>query len=159
MGEFRVARELTVELFDECEVWSEHYDGFELDEILSWGVDPKFVKELLDIHKEGGSHPYYPVLSSETLPDRMRIFILAEFTSLYGRLFKGVICNPEPFLIGIFVNGKIEIFNPNMTKEWNASEVKLRDAFGLHNESIFPLHFQTNFKDCKGDTIEGWYGK
>ena len=159
MGEFRVVRELTVDLFNECEVWSEHYDGFELDEILSWGVDVKYIEELLMIHEEGGSHPYYPVNGLEILPERMRLFIFARFTSLYGVVFKGIICNPDPFVIGIFVNGDIEIFNPNMLNEWKASEAKLRAAFGLSNNSIFPLHYQTNFKDSDEKSINGWYGK
>ena len=57
------------------------------------------------------------------------------------------------------MNGDIEMFNPNMLKEWAVSENKLRKTFGIPSESIFPLEYQTKYKNSKGETINGWYGR
>src|SRR5690242_16251659 len=126
MTEFRVVRDLSASLFNECEVWSEHYDFEELEEIRSWGVSEKYINELLSIAEEGGAHPFYPVRNLENLPERMRIFISAKFVSPTGREFAGVICNPDPFVIGIFIGEKIEKFNPNLVDFWHSSENELR---------------------------------
>lgn len=158
MSEFRIVRDLTASLFKECAVWSEYYDFEELEEIRSWGVEEKHINELLEIAKEGASHPYYPVRDLKNLPDRMRIFISAKFISPSGVEFEGVVCNPNPFVIGIFVGDEIEVFNPNLTDFWVASEAKVKAAYGIGNEPIFPLRYSTKYKDAGGNLVEGVYG-
>lgn len=157
MNQFRIVHDLSASLFNECAVWSEYYDFEELEEIRSWGVSEKYIDELLRIAREGGPHPYYSVRNLEILPDRMRIFISANFISPSGMKFKGIICNPNPFAIGIFIGSEIVRFNPNLVDLWNSSESELRSAYKLGNESIFPLSYSTNFKDSRGKQIEGVY--
>lgn len=159
MSEFRIVHDLTASLFNECAVWSEFYDFDELEDIRSWGVDEKYIVELLRTAEKGGAHPYYPVHNLEILPDRMRIFIYAKFVSPSGTEFDGVICNPSPFVIGIFLGDEIEIFNPNLMEFWNLNEAKVRSAFDIGKEPIFPLHYSTSFKDSSGNKIAGVFSR
>ena len=157
MGTFRITRELTPAHFKECAVWSEYYDFEELEELLTWGVEKKYIDELLAIAKEGGAHPYYTVRNLELLPDRMRIYIYTQFITASGLKLEGIICNPNPFVIGIFVGEEIERFNPNLMDFWKESEAKVRSVYSIEDNKIFPLQYSTDFKDSHGTKIQGLY--
>ncbi|HPI94929.1 MAG TPA: hypothetical protein PK055_00915 [Gammaproteobacteria bacterium] len=159
MNNFRIERDLTPLLFAEHAVWSEYYDFEELEEIRSWGIEEKFIDELLKIAKEGGDHPYYPVPLDEVIPDRMRIFIYTKFKTLNGYELEGVICNPDPFVIGIFVDDEIVIFNPNLLEFWQKSESIVKKHFGIESFELFPMNYETPYQDCDGNSVKGSYNK
>ena len=159
MEKFQIVRELKSEHFKTHEVWSEYYDFEELDELRSWGVKEQFINELLAIAEEGASHPFYTVPVNEPLPERMRLFIKCKFVSAEGRVFQGIIVNPNPFVIGIFCGDEIEIFNPNLMDFWVKSEKIVRENYSLGTEKIFPLSYATNHKDSNGNKLEGLYGE
>lgn len=159
MESFRIVRELKPADFKDSEVWSEYYDFEELEELKSWGVEDQYINQLLEIAKEGASHPYYTVPKTEALPDRMQIFVSCKFTSNTGREFEGVIINPDPFVIGIFCNDEIQMFNPNLMDFWKKSEEIVRSTHDVGDEPIFPLRFSTSYKDSEGNTVKGTYGE
>ena len=54
--------ELSKHHFDLHPIWSEHYDYDERDEIIDWGVDPRWLAEELDRVHTGNDHCAYPIL-------------------------------------------------------------------------------------------------
>ena len=159
MENFRIVRELKPADFMNHEVWSEYYDFEELEELKSWGVEKRYIDELLEIAKEGADHPYYTVPKTEILPDRMRIFVSSEFISNTGRVFEGVVVNPNPFVIGLFCNDEIQMFNPNLMDFWKQSEEIVRSTYDVGAEPIFPLKYTTNYKDAGGSVVKGTFGE
>ena len=159
MEKFRIVRELKPSDFQYHKVWSEYYDFEELEELKSWGVDKHNIEELLEIAKEGSSHPYYTVPKTEALPDRMRLFVSCKFISATGREFTGFIINPDQSIIGIFCNNEIEVFNPNLMDFWQKSEQVVRSIHGLGDEPIFPLSFSTKYLDSEGKIVKGTFGE
>ncbi|MBO1257087.1 hypothetical protein J3L16_15490 [Alteromonas sp. 5E99-2] len=157
MTDFKIVQHLTPDLFKECPVWSEYYDYEELEELSSWGVKKRHIDKLLKIAKKDAAHPYYPINNMLSLPDRMRIFIHVVFKTPSGRSLEGVICNPNPFVIGIFVNEVIELFNPNLPEFWEKAESNLRKVFNIENEAVFPLAYETEYEDSNGTKIQGVY--
>jgi hypothetical protein len=159
MAIIQIVRDLKAKDFDNQHVWSEYYDFDELAELRSWGVQDRFISELLAIAEEGAAHPFYSVPEMAVLPDRMRIYIRCEFLSPTGRKFKGMIINPYPSVIGIFCNDEIELFNPTLLDFWNQSEETVRLTYRAGKEPIFPLKYKTKYIDTDGTLVEGTFGE
>ena len=82
----------TFEDFENFPVWSEHYDYDEIEEIVSWGIDPAWLNEQFRKHHDGSAHCHYPVLqTTPRLPARMRMSVKADFVTAGGRSLKGVV--------------------------------------------------------------------
>ncbi len=72
-------------------IWSEYYDYTERQEILDWGVSPDVLDRLLAEHHTGNVHAVYTVLKPIPLPDRMRLYIRARFTTADGDEYDGYV--------------------------------------------------------------------
>lgn len=157
MNNFKIVRELTPSLFKEWPVWSEFCDLDEIEELREWGIHKRFVDELLEIAGNGSSHPYYPIPEMARLPARQRIYIASKFHTLSGFELEGMVVNPEPFVIGLFKRAEIELFNLNLIEFWKESERRLRTQFDFGESDIFPLEYDTRFRDSAGIAVKGTF--
>lgn len=148
---------LSSEHFDEYPVWSEHYDYDEIDDIVDWGINKEWCLQEFEEKEKGNEHSVYPVLRTEPLPDRMRIFIKAEFRTDKGRVLKGYVMNEDAFCITIF-SGKEDYTFSSHPMLWDLNKESLRklsEAEGMGMHDVFPLNFSTNFTRNDGTPIEG----
>lgn len=91
-------RELGPEQFEYHPIWSEFYDHDERDEIIEWGVDPVQLEAELARHHTGDEHAAYTVLKPYPLPERMRLYICAKFTTPDGVVFDGYVMDSDAFV-------------------------------------------------------------
>jgi len=142
--------------FDHSPAWSEHYDYYELDTIASWGVDRTWVTEQFRAMDDGGSHPNYTILDLERLPhDHMRIFLKAEFRHMSGATIAGYIMNADAFCIGLFIGEQDFIFSRHPALRSMILPMKNEAEALLGVSGLFPLRYQTSFRDQHGAPISG----
>ncbi|MCP4142608.1 MAG: hypothetical protein GY755_20405 [Chloroflexi bacterium] len=137
--------EFSPQLFEEYPVWSEHYDYFEIEEIVSWGIERDWLqKELKEKHR-GNKHCYYPLLDLDCLYSRMRAFIKVDITTKNGKTFSGYVVNEEAYAVGFFIESEEIIFNKNMPLSWQKETIKkLEDLTRSKYKSLFPLFYETD---------------
>ena len=159
MEQFRVITQsqLSEQEFDDFPVWSEHYDFEEIEDIERWGLDRSTVLSLFERYSPGNEHCVYTLLQSNPFPERMRIFIRAKLQTASGDQLKGYIMNENAFCLGVFHKGMEYIFSrhPQLEDENNKHKVELAKSTGINPDSIFPIHFETEFNTKNGDQIAG----
>ena len=143
--------------FDDFPVWSEHYDREEIEDIERWGLDKDTVLQLFEKNSPGNEHCVYTLLESNPFPERMRIFIRAKIRTASGVSLKGYVMNENAFCLGIFHNGKEIIFSrhPLLEEENKKDLLELAHSMGVDPESIFPVHYETEFNSRQGSIISG----
>ena len=136
--------ELSEKHFELYPVWSEHYDYEEIDEIVGWGISRDWLIEEIKEKCTGNEHCVYPVLQTNPLPDRMRIFIKAKFKTPNGINLSGFVVNEDAYCISIFSENEEYLFNNHsLMQDLNqAQENKLE---GTLKTFIFPLEYETDF--------------
>ena len=146
--------ELSKEHFEAYPVWSEHYDYDEIDEIVSWGIDREWLLREIEAKCTGNEHCVYTLLQTNPLPERMRIFIRARFRTPNGVNLNGFVVNEDAYALGIFWENVKYVFNNHpLLRELNEEqEAKLRDTVG---DAIFPLQYETDFRNNAGERIRG----
>ena len=143
--------------FEEHPIWSEYYDIEEREEIIDWGVDPKWLAAELDRVHDGSDHCAYPILRPYPLPDRMRLYIRARITSASNERFDGYVVNEDAGVLAIFVAGDQFSFCSNGTlSDLSRQELaRLKASIGRSADGIFPVEYETDFLDSKGSVIAG----
>ena len=146
--------ELSIEHFEAYPIWSEHYDYDEIDEIVSWGIDREWLLREIRAKCAGNEHCVYPLLQTNPLPARMRIFIKARLRTPDGVDLSGYVVNEDAYAVGIFWENVEYVFNHHpLLRELNEEqEAKLRNAVG---DDIFPLKYETDFRNNAGERIRG----
>ena len=146
--------ELSKEHFEAYPIWSEHYDYDEIDEIVSWGIDREWLLQEIRAKCTGSEHCVYPLLQTDPLPARMRIFIKARFQTPDGVILSGFVVNEDAYAMGIFWgNAEYGFNNHPLLRELNkVQEAKLKEAVGY---TIFPLKYETDFRNNDGERIRG----
>ncbi len=150
--------EFTLKIFDEYPVWSEHYDYYEIEEIVSWGIDRKWLLDEIDKKHTGNDHCYYPLLKTNPFPARMRIYIKAHITTKSGKAFSGYIINEDAYVICLFVNGEEIGFSANLSQKGQIDSIKrLEELTKSKYSSLFPLKYETEFFSSSGKKIDGLF--
>lgn len=160
MKEFLVLpqSQLNEAAFDRFPVWSEHYDWEEIDEIERWGLDRQYVLDLFAKNSPGNEHCVYTMLESNPFPPRMRIFIGATARTADGRLLKGYVMNEDAYVLTVFHDGQAFPFSrhPALRSENENHGRQLMAALGA-SVDIFPLSYETGYKDADGHPIAGTF--
>ena len=144
--------------FDYWPAWSEYYDFEEVDLIESWGIARDWVLGKFCEYDKGGSHSHYTILDLDKLPfDNMRIFLLADFYTPDGYKLSGYIMNKADLCITIFSRDCDYTFSthPLLLDQSRASERAILESHSLSR--LFPLRYETRFKDGDGHGISGEY--
>ena len=138
-------------------IWSEYYDYTERQDILDWGVPPSVLDGLLAVHHTGNVHAVYTVLKPFPLPDRMRLYIRAKFTTEDGDAFDGYVVNDDAYYYSIFTRGQEFSFgrNGNLDEFDRQSLDALRASLDNPAFQLLPLKFNTDILDDSGNRIGG----
>lgn len=146
--------ELSEKHFELYPVWSEHYDHEEIEEIVDWGVNRDWLLKQIKDKCTGNEHCVYPVLQTNPLPERMRIFIKAAFQTPNRVSLSGFVVNEDAYCISIFFENEQYLFNNHpLAQDLNeAEETKLESVL---RQSIFPLSYETDFHNRDGERICG----
>ena len=145
--------------FDLHPIWSEFYDYEEREEIVSWGVDQKWLEEELENVHSGNDHCAYPVLRPYPLPERMRLYIRARFITASGMNLEGYVMNEDAFVVTLFV-GKDEhnLSRHPILADLNAASLRsLQEAIGRSGDAIFPLKYETDFLGTNDALMSGTF--
>jgi hypothetical protein len=152
----------TFEDFENFPVWSEHYDYDEIEEIVSWGIDPAWLNEQFRKHDDGSAHCHYPVLqTTPRLPARMRMSVKADFVTAGGRSLKGVV-DQYMGCLGVCYEDQeygFQSYFPELPEVAEKSLIdlrRLRQKLG-EEDPIFPIRFTTGFINSEGEPIEGFF--
>ena len=144
--------------FEYWPVWSEHYDYEEIEGIEKWGVDKQWALDKFKEFDTGGSHPHYTVLDLNNLPlDNIRIYIKAKFNLPNGQELNGYIMNLAELCIGIFGGDKDYLFSNHEMLSDEMTVLHEQAAKEFNVNSLFPLKFETEFRDSDGKPIMGIY--
>ena len=137
-------------------VWSELYDAYEFDEIVSWGVDGAWLRAELE-RLDGNEHQVYPVLRPDPLPDRMRLFVAARFTTAGGACMEGWVMNDGRMVVSLFAGGEeVEFSRHPLLRDLTGESLRrLQEVAGLGHDPVFPLSYWTDFFDADGKRVEG----
>ena len=154
-------REFDQDCLDEYPIWSELYDYFEREEIISWGVNSEWLEQEIERvhHVPGHWHSMYPLLQSDLLGSRIRVYIKADLETPYGQKLRGYVINEDAYVVHIFYGDKNFSFsNRKSTKELDEAKAKLlRNLLDDKDDPIFPLKYHTDFKGPDGRQIEGYF--
>lgn len=146
---------LSKDHFAEWPVWSEFYDYDELEEIESWGVSVKqFLADIEQLNL-GNEHAAYPMLKLDPIPDRMRVYIKAQFTCSDGRKLDGYVINEGTYAFCIFVNQDEFFFNLNLEQMFQSSLQSLAYRVESTINAVKPVSFETGFFNTEGTQIAG----
>ena len=128
-------------------IWSEYYEHPERDEIIEWGVDPSHLDSLLAAHHDGNTHAVYTVLRPYPLPDRMRIYIKAQFHSADGDEFAGYVMNDDALFFVLFADGdEFSFTRGSALPDLNTKELeRLRITLSNPDVQLFPIEYRTDF--------------
>jgi hypothetical protein len=145
------------EHLEEYPVWSEFYDYDEREEILQWGIDAEWLDNELERVRSGEGHVHgmYPLLETDPFPDRMRIYIKADFETPQGAKLTGYVINEDAYCIGIFLIGEEFKFNEQLASWCRSDLTKLQATLGDPRDPIVPLRYRTDFAGVEGRRIEG----
>jgi hypothetical protein len=143
--------------FDLHPIWSEFYDYEEREEIVSWGVDQKWLEQELEKFHTGNDHCAYPILRPYPLPERMRLYIKARFATASGTYLEGCVMNDDAFVVTLFVGDDNHTFSrhPAFADWYDASLRSLQKAIGGSDDAIFPLNYETDFLGANDAPIAG----
>jgi hypothetical protein len=143
--------------FERHPLWSEYYDYTERQEILDWGVDASYLDQLLAQHHTGNTHAVYTVLKPHPLPDRMRLYIRARFTTTNGDSFDGYVVNDDAYCYSIFACGHEYSFGRRrIVHEFSVKALaNLRVALNAPDFQLLPLRYDTDFLDDENRLIAG----
>jgi hypothetical protein len=143
--------------FDVHPLWSEHYDFCEREEIVGWGVDRSWLEAELERLDDGGEHCAYPILRPYPLPDRMRLYIKARFTTSAGAKLDGYVMNDDAYVVTLFAGDDEFMFSrhPALDDLNTESLHGLRRAIAGSDDPVFPLRYETDFIGHDGRLIEG----
>lgn len=158
---FRLVRmsELSRQHFNDHPIWPEYYDPDELAEIASWGVDPVWLNQQLADTNDGNDHWAYPILRPYPLPERMRLYIKARFSTAGGATLDGFIMNQDAFCITLFLPGDDLVFSrhPLFATEMARQTIALRHTLHRTDDPIFPMRYQTEFLARDNTPIAGTF--
>ncbi len=140
-------------------IWSEFYDNDERHEIVSWGVDAQWLDEQLRGTDIGNDHWAYPVLRPEPLPERMRIYIGASFTTPTGNTLRGFVVNPDAYCLTVFAaQQNFTLSNhPGIADLTYRSVANLAKTLHTTSDALFPLRYETEFRDRTNNLIQGTF--
>jgi hypothetical protein len=151
--------EFSWEHLEEYPAWSEYYDYDEREEIVEWGIDAAWLEEEIERKHDGSNHAMYPLLQTNPLPPRMRIYLRARFRTPNGQSLSGYVINDDAYCIGIFVGGRQFTFNwRHGDNEWTRRDrATLQRLLPDPGDPLFPLFYETDFMDEDGRRIEGTF--
>jgi hypothetical protein len=146
--------ELSARHFELHPMWSEYYDFDERHEIISWGVDRKWLEAALERVHDGSDHCAYPILRPYPLPARMRLYMKARITTAGGARLDGYIMNEDAFVVTLFA-GENE-FSFSRHSGLNAQPIEgLRHALAAPGDPVLPLRYETDFLGQDDRLIQG----
>ena len=132
--------------FEEYPVWSEFYDFDEIDEIVGWGVDREWLIDQLSVIHSGSNHAAYPVLYTDPLPHRQRLYIRASFETASGLALDGYTIDEGSYAVAIWAHGVEYGFNVNLPDFAREDAARLAKSLGATTEQLFPMRFETAFR-------------
>jgi hypothetical protein len=145
--------------FEQHPIWSEFYDYEERNEIVSWGVEQKWLEQELDRLHDCGDHCAYPILRPYPLPERMRLYMQARFVTADGKPLDGYVMNQDAFVATLFYGDEKFTFSrhPALKKLRDQELQSLRAAIGNCDDPILPLRYETHFLDRNDFPIAGTF--
>jgi hypothetical protein len=141
--------------FEEWPVWSEYYEPCELDDLQAWGIEPEtFLAELhaLDL---GDEHAAYPSLIFDPLPERMRLYIKAVFTTARGDRLHGFVVNDDAYAGAIFLDNDELGFNIRLFDFYSDMLVTLSSRLASTVQDLLPIRYETGVHTSEGHEVTG----
>jgi hypothetical protein len=150
-------RDLGRQEFAEWPVWSEYYEPDELEDLVAWGVEIRSFYDQLRAYDLSDERVAYPVLKLDPLPDRMRIYVRANFQARSGHALDGYVVTEDAYCVGLFVATEKVLFNVRLRDLADADIEKVARYLEVSRDNLFPLTYMTEFRSSDGTPIAGTF--